>query len=56
MAIKDAKDLKIVSIHECEHEFLKDNEFIRHGYRAHFNSTRKLLKSLFMFHNESVNV
>jgi predicted membrane channel-forming protein YqfA (hemolysin III family) len=35
---------------------LKDNEFIKHGYRINFDSTIKVAKSLFMLHNESVNI
>jgi hypothetical protein len=33
-----------------------DNEYIATGYRINFNSIRKILKSLFIVHNESVNV
>lgn len=36
--------------------YIVDNEYIQRGYRINFNSKRKLLKSLFMLHNESVNV
>ena len=36
--------------------FLVDNEFIQRGYRINFNSKRRLCRSLFMLHNESVNV
>ncbi len=35
---------------------MKDNEYIKHGYRINFNSTYKVAKSLFMLHNESVNI
>lgn len=35
---------------------MKDNEHITHGYRIGFNSPGKIFKSLFMLHNESVNV
>lgn len=35
---------------------MKDNAQIQQGYRINFNSIRKLLKSLFMVHNESVNI
>jgi adiponectin receptor len=37
-------------------EFMKDNEYILGGYRIGFNSKRRILRSLFMVHNESVNV
>lgn len=33
-----------------------DNEYIQRGYRINFNTKRSLCKSLFMLHNESVNV
>ncbi len=36
---------------------LIDNEFIHRGYRIGYNySIKSILKSLFEFHNESVNV
>lgn len=45
-------------IGDIEHvpPFMVDNEFINHGYRIGFNSTKKILRSLFILHNESVNV
>lgn len=36
--------------------FLQDNEYIHTGYRVSFNTVRRILRSLFMAHNESVNV
>lgn len=36
--------------------YLIDNKFILRGYRIGFNNKRKIFKSLFMLHNESVNV
>lgn len=33
-----------------------DNEFIWRGYRIGFNSKRKIMRSLFMVHNESINI
>jgi len=36
--------------------FQLDNEHIWTGYRIGFNSKRKILRTLFMVHNESVNV
>jgi adiponectin receptor len=46
------------SIGKYEHapSFMKDNEHITHGYRINFDSPKKILKSLFMVHNESVNI
>jgi len=37
-------------------DYQQDNEFIHHGYRINFNKTRNILESLFMLHNEFVNV
>ena len=36
--------------------YLIDNEYIQRGYRINFNSHGEIFKSLFMLHNESVNV
>jgi hypothetical protein len=36
--------------------YLIDNEYIQRGYRINFNSHGKICESLFMLHNESVNV
>jgi hypothetical protein len=36
--------------------FLRDNEYIKLGYRINFNTKRKILRSLFLLHNETVNV
>ncbi len=35
---------------------MKDNQHITHGYRIGFDSPRKIFRSLFMVHNESVNI
>lgn len=35
---------------------MKDNEHITHGYRINFDSPKKIFRSLFMVHNESVNI
>lgn len=35
---------------------LIDNEYIQHGYRINFNSFGKICRSLFMLHNETINV
>lgn len=50
------KEEQIGKIEGSDHEFLRDNEYIHGGYRLHFNSVGKILRSLFMFHNESFNV
>jgi hypothetical protein len=36
--------------------FMKDNLDITHGYRINFNTPSRILRSLFMLHNESVNI
>ena len=33
-----------------------DNDYILHGYRINFNTVGRILRSLFMIHNETVNV
>ena len=53
---KKSTDLKLVTLEEYENVFERDNEFIKTGYRLNFNSSKKILRSLFMFHNESFNV
>ena len=35
---------------------MQDNEYIKEGYRVGFNTVRKVLRSLFMIHNETTNV
>jgi adiponectin receptor len=37
-------------------KYVQDNEYIHTGYRINFNSPRKIFRSLFMPHNELVNV
>ena len=41
---------------EDVHEYHADNEFILKGYRIHFLTVPRILKSLFMVHNESFNI
>jgi predicted membrane channel-forming protein YqfA (hemolysin III family) len=36
--------------------YMRDNEYLLRGYRIGFNNTKKTLKTLFMSHNETVNV
>ena len=49
------KKERIGHFHEANN-YQKDNEYIHSGYRLHFSSKKKILRSLFMLHNESVNV
>lgn len=37
-------------------EWLVDNKYILHGYRVDFTNKRDLVKSLFMKHNELLNI
>ena len=37
-------------------DFLRDNEYIKHGYRIGFDNSQKVFNSLFILHNESVNI
>lgn len=37
-------------------EWLVDNKYILHGYRVDFNRKRDLVRSLFMKHNELLNI
>ena len=46
---------KIGTIDEA-HDYMKHNNFIIRGYRINFDSGKKIIRSLFMLHNESVNV
>lgn len=45
-----------ISTFEDAHEWSKDNMFIQRGYRKNFRSAKQILKSLFMKHNELMNV
>ena len=35
---------------------MRDNKHITDGYRINFNTPRRIIRSLFMIHNESVNI
>jgi len=37
-------------------KFSRDNEYIKRGYRVNFNTIKRILRSLFMIHNESMNI
>ena len=45
----------IGTMEEAPH-YTRDNEFIKYGYRVGFHSIKSILKSLFMCHNEFINV
>ena len=36
--------------------YLRDNEYIKKGYRINFMTAKRIMRSLFMCHNESTNV
>jgi hypothetical protein len=47
----------IIGKYEDAPKYLQDNEYIRNGYLINCNySIKKILKSLFKFSNETVNV
>ena len=52
----EKSNTEFIGSHELAPDFMKHNHFITRGYRIGFNSYWKLIKSLFMLHNESVNV
>ena len=37
-------------------KFMQDNEFIKGGYLLNCSSFKKTFKSLFMWHNETINI
>ena len=49
------KNVSIVSYEEAP-DFQKDNEYIKGGYLINCNSPKKITKSLFMLHNETLNI
>ena len=53
--IKESMEALIGSIKQAP-KWILDNDDIHRGYRIGFNTTCDILKSLFMLHNESVNV
>lgn len=50
------KDSASIGELDQHHDFLNDNEFIVRGYRLNFSSIGRIFRSLFMCHNESMNV
>ena len=51
------KDSKIkLGTYEEAPKYLKDNEYIKEGYVINCTTFKKTLRSLFLLHNESVNV
>ncbi len=49
------KNMSIVSYEQAP-DFQKDNEYIKSGYLINCNSPKKITKSLFILHNESINI
>lgn len=47
---------QVVGTYNDAPDFIKDNEYIKRGYRVNCDSVKKVTKSLFYLHNESVNV
>ena len=50
------KTNQVVGTYNDAPDFIKDNEYIKRGYRVNCDSVKKVTKSLFYLHNESVNV
>ena len=50
------KSNQVVGTYNDAPDFIKDNEYIKRGYRVNCDSVKKVTKSLFYLHNESVNV
>lgn len=50
------KSNQIIGTYNDAPDFIKDNEYIKRGYRVNCDSVKKVTKSLFYLHNESVNV
>ena len=49
------KKIEIVDFEQAP-EYLKDNEFIKTGYLVNCNSFEKAFRSLFLWHNETINI
>lgn len=45
----------IANIEQCPPHLI-DNEYIKGGYRLYFTNFKELVNSLFMWHNETINV
>lgn len=53
---KENSNIVIIGNYSEAPDFLQDNEFIKRGYRINCNTIPKVLKSLFMLHNETINI
>ena len=52
----EGKDQLVLGTFDDVPDYLKQNEYIKNGYRLNCDSVFKSLKTLFVLHNESVNV
>lgn len=52
---KSSNNEFIGTYHEAPH-YVRDNVHIFGGYRINYNTPWKILKSLFMMHNETLNI
>jgi len=52
---ENEKDLTVGLFAEAP-GFMQDNEYIQGGYLLNYTSIKKTLKSLFMWHNETINI
>lgn len=52
----EGKSQVIVGSYNEAPDYIKDNKYIKKGYRINCDSVIKVTKSLFVFHNETVNI
>ena len=51
------KDMSMdIGTYEDAPDFIQDNEYIKTGYILYCNTFKKTFKSLFMWHNETINI
>jgi adiponectin receptor len=53
---EDLDSSHFIGHYEKAPQFMVDNTNITDGYRINFNTPSRIIKSLFMIHNESVNI
>ena len=54
--IKEGPEEEYIGHYEEAPGYMKDNDGITHGYRINFNTPKKIFKTMFTMHNESVNI
>ena len=56
MEVEHSREDCFIGSYSAAPYFMQDNDKIQRGYRINFTSKRQLLRSLFMVHNESVDI